>query len=177
MNHCSHLELPWNDVCLANKFLSLSLSLMLRPTVSRPVCLGIKRPSRAYDQIFITVRQLWVWCGALFLTRERVRRLQLLLALASAVILELESRGTRNHILLSQIRVFAFSRVLRLAGLWWRYSTPPSHGFWMNSCHNQSQSYFTTGCLPPVSRLGARPHEAHDLKLFSNWTLAVIVLM
>jgi hypothetical protein len=31
----------------------LSLSLMLQPTVSRPVCLGIKHPSGAYDQILL----------------------------------------------------------------------------------------------------------------------------
>jgi hypothetical protein len=57
--------------------LSLSLSLTLRPTLSRPVCLGIKHPSGAYDQIFITIRLLRVcWCGALSLTRGRVCHLQ-----------------------------------------------------------------------------------------------------
>jgi hypothetical protein len=73
----------------------LSLSLTLRPTVSPPVCLRIKHPSGAYDQIFIIVWQLPVcWFGAPSLTRGRVCRLQLQLALASAVIFGSESRRT-----------------------------------------------------------------------------------
>jgi hypothetical protein len=43
----------------------------------------------------------------------------------------------RDHILLSQIRDFLFHRLLRLAGLRWRYSTPPPH-------ESQSESEYVT---------------------------------
>jgi hypothetical protein len=80
---------------------------------------------------------------ALSLTRGRVYRLLLLLALASAVILGSESRGTRDHISLSHIRDFPFHRLLRLPGLRLRYSTPPPHGTCLIS-QSRSQSYVTT---------------------------------
>jgi hypothetical protein len=116
------------------------------------VCLGIKHPSGAYNQIFVTVRQLWVcWCEALSLTRGWVC-LQLLLAHTSAVILRSEYHGTCVHILLFQIRDFPFHRLLRRAGLQWRYSTPPPHGtvsclwFLMQCIHS---------CFPCLEALSA----------------------
>jgi hypothetical protein len=162
---------------------SLSLSLILRPTVSRPVCLGIKHPYGAYDQIFITVRQLRVCsCRALSLTRGRVCRLQLLLVLASAVILGSESRGTRDQILLNQFRDFPFRRLLRLAGLQWRYSIPPPHGILLTPLH-LSRCIFciflslSLKLRPTVSRpvcLGIKhPSGAYDVRVRVTLRLAV----
>jgi hypothetical protein len=58
------------------------------PAVSRPVCLGIKHTSEAYDQFLLLSDSCgFVDLGGLSLTRGRVCRLQLLLVLAIVVIL------------------------------------------------------------------------------------------
>jgi hypothetical protein len=81
---------------------SLSLSLILRPTATRPVCLGIKHTSGAYDQISIIVWQLrscFLWAPSL----------------------------DRGRVLSFVYAAGPFRRLLRLAGSRWRYSNPSPH--------------------------------------------------
>jgi hypothetical protein len=68
----------------------VKVNVTLRPTVSRPVRLDVRRPSGTRDQFFflleILFRQLRVcYFVASSLTRERVCNLLLLLVLATAV--------------------------------------------------------------------------------------------
>jgi hypothetical protein len=118
----------------------------LRLTASRPVCHGVGPP----DQIFITLRHLQSsCCGTRLLTRGLVCNL----LVQFAVTLVSKSRRTHDHILLCHMRPlsegpgpciyipqeqggqfilqgigFPFCRLLRLAGLRWRYSNLPPHG-------------------------------------------------
>jgi hypothetical protein len=130
------------------------VAVNLRPTVSLPVCPGVRRPSETRDQFFflleISFRQLQLcYFVAPSLTRGRVCNLlvHLLLGLARAVTFGSKSRRTHGHILLSHLRlpnlesqvpVFISPRnrvvqlyprrLLRLAGTRWMYSNPPPHG-------------------------------------------------
>jgi hypothetical protein len=80
----------------------VKIKIILRPTVSRSVCLGVRHLSGNCDQFFfffIICKQLRIFlCGAPSLTRGRGCSLQLLVGLASAVFLGPESHGTHNHL-------------------------------------------------------------------------------
>jgi hypothetical protein len=138
--------------------IEVEVEVNLQPIVSRPVCLGVGLLSGAHDKIFLfSVWQLQVsWCGAPSLTRGLVCNLlvQLLPGLARAVTLESKSRRTQTvfccliwdspslecqvpPIYIPQEQGgpvippgtgFPFCRLLRLAGLRWRYSNQPPHG-------------------------------------------------
>jgi hypothetical protein len=135
---------------------SAKVKVMLRPTVNRSVCFGVKHPFGAYDQICITVRQLRVcWCGALSLARDRVCRLQLLF---QNVHEQLIKKNLFDVILISQHSGLMFGNSLkRLQESWTRCcyrgsvkcnsgSQPRSCVFCRNNecyCH----SYKISGCF------------------------------
>jgi hypothetical protein len=92
--------------CMYGRY-EVEVEVKLRPTVSRPVRLGVRHPSGTRDQfyfllsIFFTLLRVCYFVAP-SLTGGRVCNLLFLLVLASAVPLGSESRGTQDHILLSQ---------------------------------------------------------------------------
>jgi hypothetical protein len=138
---------------------------MLRRTVSRSVCLANKHPFGAYDQIFITVRQLRIcWCGArtgLSFTIaagpsqrshscvQVPRNSCPYFTLSDSRLPQPGGPGPRTYIppeqggpVIPSSTGFPFRRLLRFAGLRWKYSNPPPRG--IRVCQSQSESYITT---------------------------------
>jgi hypothetical protein len=147
----------------------------IQDTYLQSVCLGDK-PLKTHNQQFFF--QLNTCSHSPYvttsLTRGWVCHLQLLLALANAVILRSKPHGTHDHILLSQIQdspnlegqvpIFItprnrvtqlyppshwdpFSFLPRLAGLW-RYSTLPPHGLIIYSLGTENTTSNSSSTVP-----------------------------
>jgi hypothetical protein len=142
--------------------LRLSLSFTLRPTVSWPVCLGIKHPSGAHDQIFITVRQLRVsWCC-------RLKRLPQFFPQQVEVMLQ--ASVSRQSVLVSSTH---FSRLTVSGFLMWGalsdertglsftvYNTFIFHMLWHECLYNIYKTSVTSaGLRYSLCSIGAGPTE------------------
>jgi hypothetical protein len=141
------------------------------------------------------------WCGALYLTRGRVCYLLLLLAFVSTVMLRSESRGTHDYILLPQIQdspnpvgqVPVFTSLSNRCTNynprhWVSFSSPATirrvtvevfdpASTWSTKCSKKSQICFTTSGLSPINSSWRQAPWDPWPEIFSNWTLAEIVLM
>jgi hypothetical protein len=151
-------------------------------------------PSWAQDKIFVTVRQLRVcWCGAPFLTRGVVWHIILLLALNSAVIPGSKSCGTHDNIyclrfetsqtwrakclyLSTRNRIPFLSPPMTHRATLEVFKLTPTCGHCTKS-KSESELLYDWQLIANQFILASTPLRLVTKDTFSNWTVAVVVLM
>jgi hypothetical protein len=115
---------------------NVELELVLRPTASRPLRLGIGLPCGTHDHVLSSFpfdNYFVVLPRTPSLTRGRVCNLQCNRWLV-------RSLRTNNHALPSHLRLCSlFVASYDSQGLRWRYSNPPPHGFCQYDCERWCQ--------------------------------------
>jgi hypothetical protein len=142
------------------------VKVMLRPTVSRPVCLGISTHLGLTTRILLLSDSCWVVDVGRCLWREDGSVVYNCSWPSLAPTFSGPTPvGLGDHNLLSQILDFPIRRLLRLSGLRWRYSTPPPHGIPHGTRQSQSQSHIPTDSQSVGLSWCRAPSGAYDQKL------------
>jgi hypothetical protein len=168
--HCHSTLLVWNWTVL-NK---VKVKVTLRLTVRRPVCPHVKHLSGAYEQMFIKKK-----LNSMVLVRKRTIPSEWPQP-AGEVSLEKRDYGRGDpsrwpRDTLYQLKLAQMFITVRYLWVCWCGAL-----FLMREqvYHCKSQSYFTTGSLPPISLSWCQApwDPRQEIYLVSNWTLAVLVL-
>lgn len=154
------------EICLFKNnlnWISVEVKVVLLPTVTWLVCLGVRRPSATHSQIFNTIKQVPIcWCEKPSVMWEWACSLQLLLVLTRAIIFYPSSKehiqpwGLSSRIYIPQVHCGPFIpsgtgifSPLSTLGLivTFRHGRYRKHLFFQRSKHNCCSNCVTTAVL------------------------------
>jgi hypothetical protein len=134
---------------------------MLRRTVSRPVCLGMKHPSGVYNQFLLLSDICWFVDVGRSLLRE-------------------DGSDVYSRLWSSPAHTFSGQSPVGLATIFYclRFETSLSVASYdSQGYHTGSKSKLLNDRQFTADQFVLVPLETHDRRLFSNWNLAAILIL